>query len=62
MVLGGEAKVAVIYSENDSVLFDVPEFSASGRAAGTVASDDVRWGVVFLDASGEVLDMIELGG
>ena len=62
VVLGGEAKVAVIYSENDSVLFDVPEFSASGRAAGTVASDDVRWGVVFLDASGEVLDMIELGG
>lgn len=55
VVLGGEAVVAVMYSENDSVYFETMEYDASGHVTGVITDDDVRWGVVFIDADNNVL-------
>ena len=60
MVLGGDAKYAVMNSENGSVFFDTLEFSESGHVTGTITGDDMNWGVVFLDENGAVLDYIQL--
>lgn len=61
VVLGGDAKVAVLYSENNSVYFETMEFTESGHATGTIVDDAVNWGVVFLDENSEVLDYLSLG-
>ena len=53
--MGGAAKTAVIFSENDSVRFDEIEFTESGTITGEVTKADVDWGVVFLDANGNTL-------
>ena len=58
LVLGGDAKFAVMNSENGSVFFETLEYSESGHVTGTITGDDMNWGVVFLDANGEVLDYI----
>lgn len=58
LVLGGDAKRAVVYSENDSVYFDVFEFDKSGTVIGTITDEDVGWGIVFLNEAGEALDML----
>ena len=50
IVVGGDAVAAVLYSENNSVYFDTMEFEESGHVTGTIMDDDVRWGVVFVDA------------
>ena len=55
LVMGGAAKTAVIFSENDSVRFDEIEFTESGTITGEVTKADVDWGVVFLDANGNTL-------
>ena len=60
VVLGGDAKYAVMNSENGSVFFDTLEFSESGHVTGTITGDDMNWGVVFLDENGAVLDYIQL--
>ena len=60
VVLGGEAAAAVIYSVNDSVYFENIEYEQSGAVQGVVTGDDLKWGVVFLNAAGEVLDAIDL--
>lgn len=59
--MGGDAKFAVVYSENDSVFFDPLEYTESGTVTGTITGDELDWGVVFLDENGEVLDVVELG-
>ena len=50
ILVGGDAVAAVLYSENNSVLFDTIEFETSGHVTGVITDDDVRWGVVFVDA------------
>ena len=55
VVLGGEAVTAVIFSENDSVRFETPEYSESGTAVGVVTGEEVDWGVVFLNENGDVI-------
>ena len=60
VVLGGDAKVAVMNSENGSVYFDSVEYTETGRVSGTVVGEDVSWGVVFLDENGDVLDYISM--
>lgn len=50
IVLGGDAAAAVVYSENNSVFFEIPEYTESSHVTGTVIGDDVTWGVVFVDA------------
>ena len=60
LVLGGDATLAIIYSENDSVSFEQVELTESGHVNGRVINDEARWGVVFLDAEGQVLDAIDL--
>lgn len=58
--MGGDAKYAVVYSENDSVAFDDLEYTESGIVKGSVISDELDWGVVFLDENGEILDIVDL--
>lgn len=60
VTLGGDAVVAVMYSENDSVYFDTMELSETGHVTGTITNDDVRWGVVFLDAENNVLQNMDM--
>jgi len=55
LVLGGDAKTAVIFSENDSVLINQPEYTESSPVTLTVTKDDLDWGVVFLDGNGDPL-------
>lgn len=55
LLMGGDAQVAVAYSENDSVYFDTAEYTKSGRVVGVVQGDEVSWGVVFLDDSNNIL-------
>ena len=58
--LGGQAKEAVIFSENDSVYFEPFQFTESGTVTGTVSGEDVGWGIIFLDEEGQQLDMLTL--
>ncbi len=55
IALGGEAQTAVVYSGNGSVEVDEPEYTESAEVVARVVSDEVDWGVVFLDAAGEIL-------
>ena len=59
--MGGDAKYAVVFSENDSVSFDPPEYTESGRIKGAITGDELDWGVVFLDENGDVLEVLDLG-
>lgn len=58
VVIGGEAVSAVVYSENGSVLFDRQEIKASSPVTGQILDNDVTWGIVFLNANGDVLDVL----
>ncbi len=60
LVLGGNATLAVIYSENDSVSFEQEELTESGHVNGRVIKDEAGWGVVFLDAEGQVIEAVDL--
>ena len=62
LVMGGDAKFAVIYSDNGSVEFPVQEYSESGTVTGRVIYDSLDWGVVFLNEGGEVLQAVNLSG
>ena len=62
LVMGGDAKFAVIYSDNGSVEFPVQEYSESCTVTGRVIYDNLDWGVVFLDESGEMLQADNLSG
>ncbi len=60
LVLGGDAKQAIIFSENDSVYFSPFQFTESGTITGDVTGEDVNWGIVFLDEEGKQLDQLTL--
>ena len=62
LVIGGDAKLAVLYSDNGSVEFDEIEYAQSGVVEGTVLSDDVQWGVAFYDANDYIFDTIDVTG
>jgi len=59
LVLGGDAKTAVVFSENDSVFFDKLDYTESCSVTGTATKDELDWGVVFLDENDEVLQVIK---
>lgn len=59
LTLGGEATQAVPYAFDDSVIFAEPMLSESGTVTATVNSDAPHWGVLFLDAQNNELDLIE---
>lgn len=59
LVLGGDAKTAVVYSDNESALFPVMSFTESGPVMGSVAKDALDWGVVFLGENNEVVQVIK---
>ena len=60
LVLGGDAAMAIPYSENGSVEFDTVEYRQSTSVAGRVIKDKVQWGVVFLSESGDIVNSISL--
>ena len=60
LVMGGDAKYAVMYTENGSVFFETLEYTESGTVTGSVIGEELDWGVVFLDENGEVLDILDL--
>ena len=59
LVLGGEAVVASIYDLNNSVDFLTTTFTESCEVIGDVTSDELAWGVIFLDAENNVLSRVE---
>ena len=61
VVLGGDAKTAIMYSENNSVYFETLEYTENSHVTGTVTEDDVRWGVVFVDEAGQPGDYLVMG-
>ena len=59
LVLGGDAKTAVIFSENDSVLVSQQDYTESNPVTLTITKDDLDWGVVFLNDKDEVIQAIK---
>ncbi len=59
LVVGGDVVKAVPYSENGSVLFDSLEYSASQTVVADIIGNEVEWGIVFLNADGDVLDVLQ---
>lgn len=59
VVLGGDATMAVLYANHNSVGFDQTMIEASGEITGTVLTEDPSFGLVFLDAEGNELMNIE---
>ncbi len=60
VVVGGDAKIAVMVSEDNSVFFDTMEFHENGHVTGTVVGDAPNWGVVFADEDGTPVDYIQM--
>ena len=61
LVIGGDATLAVVYSDNGSVEFDQIEYAESTHVVGTVMDGDVRWGVAFYDANQAIFDTVNVG-
>jgi len=59
LVVGGDVVKAVPYSENGSVLFDSLEYSTSQTVVADIIGNEVEWGIVFLNADGDVLDVLQ---
>ena len=59
LVLGGEAVVASIYDLNGSVDFLTTTFTESCEVIGDVVSEELAWGVVFLDGENNVVSRVE---
>lgn len=56
LVLGGDAKYAVLESDDESVVFEDNPVYEDGIVTGTLASDDFNWTVLFMDENDQVLD------
>ena len=59
LVLGGDAAMAAIYKYNDSADFLMTTFEKSCEVIGEVTSEELVWGVMFLDAWGNELSRVE---
>lgn len=57
--LGGEAKMAVLYHKGDSMEFENATILESATVTGTALTDDVSWGVVFLNEANEILEVVD---
>ena len=58
LVLGGEAASAALYS-NGTVHFQPSYFTESGEVVGIVTGDSPSWGVIFMDADGNVVNQAD---
>lgn len=54
IVLGGEAKLAVLYVEHD-ISFEMTNFTENSEVIGTVTGEDPNWLVMFFDEEGNLL-------
>ena len=59
LVLAGDATPAVVYGYNDSVDFIQQTYTESCEVIGSVIGDTIGWGVMFLDAEGNQIDIVE---
>ncbi len=59
LVMGGDATTAVIFSENDSVRFDMQQYETSQTVTGVVTDTDLNWGIVFLNGA-DVVGLVQL--
>lgn len=59
LVLGGDAVQAVLFAYNDSVNFPLTLFTYGGEITGSVSAGSPAWGVIFLDAEGNELQIVE---
>lgn len=59
VVLGGDAKYAVLESEDGSVTFEENPVDESGIVVGTLNSDDFNWTILFMDEDDEVLEYLD---
>lgn len=55
LVLGGEAKMAVLYWLDDSMEFETTTFTENATVTGRILKEDPAWGIVFLDENGNEL-------
>ena len=55
LIMGGDAATAVVYSDTGSAEFEQAEYTESATVKGVVTGDPLSWGVVFLDANGEMI-------
>lgn len=60
LVLGGEAKTALLYCADKSVSFDQTMFTESGTYVGSVRANEVNFGVVFLDENLSTVGYVDL--
>ena len=58
LVLGGDAVLAALYVRSGAE-FVLTNFTESCEVIGTALDEDPYWGVIFLDADGEVLQQVE---
>lgn len=61
LIMGGDAVVAVLFSENGSVEFNEVEYTQTAHVTGTVVSDEVQWGVVFLNDESDIINSFHIG-
>lgn len=59
LALGGEAVSAGLYSPNGSVTFEKAEYNTAGTVVGEVTGADVRWGVAFFNAEGDIIETFD---
>ena len=59
LVVGGGVVNVVAYSENGSVRFDQVEYKTSQPIVAEITGNEVSWGLLFLDANGDALDVIQ---
>ena len=60
LVLGGEAEEAVVYGHDDTVDFLITHYDEDGEIVGDVLADNPEWGVMFLDAFGNIVGQVEI--
>ena len=56
LLLGGEAVAASLYSNDGSVDFEISYFTESAEVVGIVVGETPSWGVLFLDAEGNIVN------
>ena len=60
LVLGGDAVAAVVYRGNEAVDFAVTNDDQTSEVIGQVTGENPVWGVLFMDAQGNLIDRIEI--
>ena len=60
LVLGGQAAMALVYRNNESVEFDETAFDQSGEVIGQITGENPALGVLFMDAQGNEVGRVKI--